>query len=140
MTNTKSSNKTILWADDDPDDLMLMQDIIKEYKHQYHIIEVPNGREALKYLQQCKQADRFPCLVILDMNMPILDGKETLAQIKKDEIYSGIPVVMFTTSNSDIDKLFCKKYNVELITKPPEYTKVQNALSKMLSYCNPQES
>ena len=128
-------NNTILWADDDPDDLLLMQDLLKLHPYRYSIIEVPNGRAALQYLQNCKEANHFPCLVILDMNMPVLNGKETLVAIKKEQAFLSIPVVMFTTSSSELDKIFCKKYQVELITKPPEYNKVQQALSKLLSYC-----
>lgn len=125
----------ILWADDDMDDLMLMRQVLQELGDNYNIKEVHNGKEALDYLQDGKQANRLPCLIILDMNMPVMDGKETLSRLKKDEALKEIPVVFFTTSNSQIDKLYCKHHGVEMITKPPQYANLKDAVQKLLKYC-----
>ncbi len=133
MSNNIPSGKTILWADDDADDLMLMHDVLKETDQHYEIVEVPNGRKALEYLKSCTH---YPCLIILDMNMPIMNGQETLSIIKLHEQYKNIPVVVFTTSNSEMDRVFCKKYGVEMITKPPEYRSFHKIVLKMLNYCD----
>lgn len=125
----------ILWADDDMDDLMLMRQVLQELGDNYNIAEVHNGKEALDYLQEGKQANTLPCLIILDMNMPVMDGKETLSRLKKDEALREIPVVFFTTSNSQIDKLYCKHQGVEMITKPPQYANLKDAVQKLLKYC-----
>ncbi|MGN6163185.1 MAG: response regulator [Flavisolibacter sp.] len=127
---------TILWADDDADDLMLMKEILLKNNRNYEIVEVRNGKEALDFLKQAKEAAHLPCLIILDINMPILDGKETLSILKKEEAYQSIPVVVFTTSNSELDKLFCNKYQVEMITKPPHYKSLENAVLRLLNFCN----
>lgn len=127
---------TILWADDDADDLMLMKEILLKNNRSYEIAEVRNGKEALEFLQRSKENAHLPCLIILDINMPILDGKETLSILKKEESYKSIPVVVFTTSNSELDKLFCKKHQVEMITKPPHYKSLENAVLRLLSFCN----
>src|SRR5690349_11198056 len=95
---------TILWADDDADDLQMMQEVMHKTGRDYNIIEVQNGREALEYLNKAKQNSDFPCLIILDINMPVLDGKETLSIIKNTKEYNEIPVVVFTTSESELDK------------------------------------
>ncbi len=137
LPNSKQMQKnTILWADDDADDLMLMKEILLKNNRDYQIIEVRNGKEALDFLQKSREGSRLPCLIILDINMPILDGKETLSILKKEEDYKTIPVVVFTTSNSELDKLFCKKYQVEMITKPPHYKSLENAVLKLLSFCS----
>src|SRR6476620_7146766 len=112
------NNRHILWADDDIDDLMLMRHVLQDLGDDYNITEVHNGQEALDYLEDSKVKDELPCLIILDMNMPILDGKETLAKLKKDEALKDIPVVFFTTSSSQMDKMYCKRNSVEMITKP----------------------
>lgn len=125
----------ILWADDDMDDLMLMRQVLQELGDNYNIKEVHNGKEALDYLQDGKRAKSLPCLIILDMNMPVMDGKETLARLKKDEALREIPVVFFTTSNSQIDKLYCKHQGVEMITKPPQYANLKDAVQKLLKFC-----
>ncbi|HEX2607451.1 MAG TPA: response regulator [Flavisolibacter sp.] len=126
----------ILWADDDQDDLLLMKEILFKNNRNLEIVEVSNGKEALQHLQTASDQSNLPCLIILDINMPVLDGKETLSIIKQTEAYQAIPAVVFTTSNSELDKLFCKKYNVEMITKPPNYKNLEAAVLRMLKFCN----
>jgi CheY-like chemotaxis protein len=129
------NTQKILWADDDTDDLMLMRHVLSDIEHEYNITEVNNGREAIDFLEKGKQESNLPCLIILDMNMPVLNGKETLSLIKKDEKLKNIPVVFFTTSSSEIDKLYCKRHGVEMITKPPRYSNLKDAVKKLLDYC-----
>jgi CheY-like chemotaxis protein len=128
--------KTILWADDDSDDLMMMKEILLKNSRNYQIKEVHNGREALDYLQRSKENSNLPCLIILDINMPILDGKETLSILKKTDPYNEIPVVVFTTSSSELDKMFCKRFDVEMITKPPHYKSLESAVLRLLQFCS----
>ena len=73
---------TILWADDDADDLLMMREILMKNGQHFELVEVRNGREALDYLNKARIKGKLPCLVILDINMPILDGKKTLSIIK----------------------------------------------------------
>lgn len=126
---------TILWADDDYDDLQMMQEILEKKGKSFEIVEVHNGKEALEYLKQAEQKAALPCLIILDINMPVLDGKETLSIIKNTKEYSKIPTVVFTTSESELDKLFCKKFNTEMVTKPPTFSTLAMALDKLLTFC-----
>jgi CheY-like chemotaxis protein len=127
---------TILWADDDSDDLLMMKEILEKNNRNYDIVEVPNGKAAIDYLEESKKTSKLPCLVILDINMPVLDGKEALTIIKRHEDFKHIPVVIFTTSSSELDKLFARKHKVELITKPPHYNSLEKAVLKMLEFCN----
>jgi CheY-like chemotaxis protein len=128
-------NRHILWADDDIDDLMLMRHVLRDLGDDYNITEVHNGQEALDYLEAAGQRHELPCLIILDMNMPVLDGKETLTHLKKDAVLKDIPVVFFTTSNSLMDKLYCQHNGVEMITKPPQYSNLKEAVQRLLRYC-----
>lgn len=125
----------ILWADDDYDDLQMMREILAKKNRDFEITEVHNGREALEYLKQAHENSDLPCLVILDINMPVLDGKETLSIIKNTEAYKDIPVVVFTTSESELDKLYCKKFNTEMVTKPPTFSTLGAALDKIFNEC-----
>lgn len=129
------AKQTILWADDDYDDLQMMQEIMHKTKRDYEIIEVHNGKEALDYLHEAKEKSDLPCLIILDINMPVLDGKETLSIIKNSMDFHEIPVVVFTTSESELDKLYCKKFNTEMVTKPPAFSTLSAALDKLLKFC-----
>ncbi len=125
---------TILWADDDADDLHMMRDILKKNNRAFELIEVQNGKEAIDYLQN-QPPDQLPCLIILDINMPVLDGKKALSIIKQSELFQSIPTVVFTTSNSELDRLYCQKYNTEMITKPPDYKSLQSAVLRLLDFC-----
>lgn len=126
---------TILWADDDADDLLLMKEILRKHNKHFTIVEVSNGREAIDYLNDARQTGQLPCLVILDINMPIMDGKEALSVIKRQPDLSILPVVVFTTSNSEMDKLYCRKMKVDMITKPPSFQSLEGAVMKLLNYC-----
>ena len=130
------SKQYILWADDDMDDLMLMRHVLRDIGESYDIREVNNGKEALDFLARGKQNSALPSLIILDMNMPVLNGKEALTAIKKDTELKDIPVVFFTTSNSEMDKMYCKRFGVEMITKPPQYSKLKEAVRKLLDGFN----
>jgi CheY-like chemotaxis protein len=125
---------TILWADDDPDDLQMMRDILAKNKKAFDIAEVRNGKEAMSYLEHA-EGENFPCLIILDINMPVLDGKETLTLLKRHEKFSRIPVVVFTTSASELDRLFCKKLGTEMITKPPTFDNLEATVIRLLDFC-----
>jgi CheY-like chemotaxis protein len=67
--------------------------------------------------------------------MPVLNGKETLSIIKKDEALKAIPVVVFTTSGSDLDKSFCNLHGVEMITKPPTFNNFKSVVQRLLRFC-----
>ncbi len=126
---------TILWADDDADDLLMMREILMKNGQHFELVEVRNGREALDYLNKARIKGKLPCLVILDINMPILDGKKTLSIIKEDKELKALPVVMFTTSNSELDRMYCQKFNTRMITKPPDFQTLQSTVLEMLQFC-----
>ena len=127
---------SILWADDDLDDIAIMRDVMLGIDNNHEIIEVDNGRKVLDYLQEAKLHNQFPCLIVLDMNMPILSGRDTLTLLKNNPDYKDIPVVVFTTSNSNLDRIFCNRYGVEMITKPVTYSTLKDTIQQLLRFCN----
>lgn len=126
---------TILCVDDDTDDLQLLQESLRDTHEDFAIIEAHNGRQAMDFLKHSKISGEHPCLIILDINMPILNGKETLSLIKSDEALKSIPVVVFTTSGSESDKRFCHLHGVEMITKPPNFKSFKSVVQKLLRIC-----
>jgi CheY-like chemotaxis protein len=127
---------TILCVDDDADDLQLLHESLKGANEDYIVLEAHNGRQALDILYRLKISDNAPCLIILDINMPVLNGKETLSIIKKDEALKSIPIVVFTTSGSYLDQQFCHLYGVEMITKPPNFHNFKSIVQKLLKFCS----
>ncbi len=110
--------QTILSVDDDVDDQSMIYDTIKAINPNARVITAMNGLESLHYLSNVNKKEHLPCIIIMDINMPLLDGKETLSRIKKDPRFQDIPVVMFTTSSSQLDRTFCDNYQVPFVTKP----------------------
>lgn len=126
---------TILWADDDDDDKRLMSEIVETADKNFLIVEASNGHEALSFLETVKYANALPCLIILDLHMPVMNGKTTIGKIKDDPIFRSIPLIVFTSSTSEEDRKFCQTHNVEMITKPSVYSELRLALKKMLTFC-----
>ena len=129
-------HQTILCVDDDPDDQMLIHETIKEINPNARIATAHNGLESLQYLMNVQSDESLPCLIIMDINMPLLDGKETLARIKKDPRFQKIPVVMFTTSSSQLDQTFCENYTVPFVTKPLRHKGLKEVIESMLQMCD----
>ncbi len=126
----------MLCVDDDEDDRDLVCIAIKEIDPSFDVAHAENGLEAIEFLSKAKEAQNLPCLVILDINMPMMDGKQTLAAIKKDEKLKELPVVLFTTSNSPLDKMYCAQYNVELVTKPSTLFNIKDEVKRLLNHCS----
>jgi CheY-like chemotaxis protein len=127
--------KTILYVDDDPDDLAIFTEIVKKIGTGFTIREATDGVHALEILRQMKEEENLPCLIVLDINMPRMDGKQTLIRLQGDRVLSAIPVVLYSTSSSELDKTFSKAKNVELITKPINYDNLTFTVNRLLAYC-----
>lgn len=137
---TPSANRhTVLWADDDPDDLMIMREVLEQINQDHQVVEASNGRDVLKYLSTLHPFE-YPCLIILDINMPVLNGRETLALIRNDAKYASIPVVMFTTSSSPKDQLYCRQHNATLYSKPNCFHEYTQAIKNLLAHCAGREA
>ena len=113
----------ILLVEDNPGDIRLTKEALKEAKVLNTLTVVQDGVEALTCLRQRgKYADaKRPDLILLDLNLPKKDGREVLAEIKNDEALKFIPVVILTTSQDEQDVL--KSYGLHAncyITKPVE--------------------
>ncbi|HJW17962.1 MAG TPA: response regulator [Flavisolibacter sp.] len=125
---------TILCMDDDVDDLAFIQEAIKNHSTPFTVVEAKNGEEGIAWLYQAKASGVLPCLIIMDINMPKMDGRRAIQIIKQDEEISRIPLVVFTTSSSSLDKRYFELYQVDYITKPNQYQAFNNKVSEMLSH------
>ncbi|MDO8312823.1 MAG: response regulator [Sideroxyarcus sp.] len=97
----KISDKPILLVEDDQVDVMTVQRALKEIKVTNPVVNKENGEEALQYLRDPKNAK--PCIILLDLNMPIMNGLEFLQVAKHDAQLKRIPVVVLTTSEEQQD-------------------------------------
>jgi len=131
-----TTDKLLLCVEDDHDDSLWIGEISAEVDPKIVFVAKPNGRDALLFLDHQKEQNHLPCLILLDLNMPLMDGKETLLAIKKDPELREIPVVVFTTSSSKKDELFCEKHGAEMITKPQSFPGFKRTIKHLvLSRC-----
>jgi len=127
---------TIVYAEDDWDDVQFVNDCFKKYDGKIELAHAPNGHEALVILLELHGKGVTPCLIILDINMPIMDGRQALVKIKEHPDLKKVPVVMFTTSNSHMDKEFAQKWGADFITKPLRYAEVEGLAEEFVKRCD----
>ncbi len=124
----------ILLVEDNPGDVRLAVEVLKDGKFVNHLSVVEDGVSALQYLRgEGKYRDSIrPDLVLLDLNLPRKDGREVLGEIKADPILRRIPIVILTTSDAEADIL--KSYDLYAncyIVKPvdlPQFVKVMRRI------------
>ena len=126
---------TVLYADDDLDDIQLLHEVFKHHSKNVHLLTFNDGLQILTYLENLTPEDIAPCLIILDINMPLMNGKETLVQLRKMERYKDVPTIMFTTSSQPRDKEFAFKYNAGFITKPINYKQLDRVADILIDHC-----
>lgn len=135
MTKSITPKNVVLYADDDPDDLELVQDAFAKYTNNVEVVSFTDGISALSYLQSLSSFDPSPCLIILDVNMPVLNGKETLVKLRQMEEFESIPVVLFTTSSQPHDKNFASRYKAGFITKPLDVKQMELITDQFIDHC-----
>lgn len=104
MNQTTTSTK-ILYADDDSDDHFFLRESITSTGLPADIVYLADGDQVIHYLE--KAGDDLPSLIVLDLNKPRLNGKQTFERLKTDDRFADIPVIILSTSNNKMDKEFC---------------------------------
>lgn len=115
--------KTVFLIDDDCDDREIFEESLTSLNLDLNYVEAKNGAEALKKLQQSDFTK--PDIIFLDLNMPIMDGRQFLIEVKKHTQYGDIPVIIYSTSSNDVDVRFAydnkasmfmtKQYSLDLL-------------------------
>ena len=127
---------TILLAEDDPGHARLIQKNLQRSKISNDIIHVNNGQDAINYLfgqgEYTEKNITLPLLVLLDLNMPVLDGYQVLERIKAHERTKRIPVIVLTTTDDlcEISRCYdlgCNAY----LTKPVDYEQFSDVIRKI---------
>lgn len=130
---------TILFIDDDPDDRELFcetaaflnqTEFVSISHHKIECLTATNGRDAVGLLHDLEAP---PALIFMDINMPIMGGKECLQTLKNSEKHSGIPVIMLSTTCADEQVRELKALGaMDCITKPTSFNALVKALSKYI--------
>jgi CheY-like chemotaxis protein len=122
----------ILLIEDDMIEVMKLNRATSSLQLSHKITETNNGEDALKLLEQ---KDNLPDIILLDLNMPKINGIEFLKILKADERLKYIPTIILTTSNNQRDLLECYKIGVAgYVLKPLKYEEYVSKIEKLLAY------
>ncbi len=129
----------ILLVDDSQADVKIIERALREASIQHRLTVIHDGRRALDYLQRLRDpatpVDREPDLILLDLNLPGLDGGQILAEIKNDVFLKSIPVVILTTSRreEDVASTYLAGANT-YIQKPAEFPRYRDLVVTLRAY------
>jgi CheY-like chemotaxis protein len=124
----------VLIAEDDLDDRLLLEEAFAAYQDICELHFVKDGEELMEYLRQSgryadPESSPKPGLILLDLNMPRKDGRQSLVEIKEDPGLRDIPIVVWTTSALEEDKLRCLGAGADgYVTKPSSFGELNEAI------------
>lgn len=120
----------ILYVDDDPEDIEIFEEAVKETDTSAKCLIAKNGKHAMDILQ----GELIPDFIFLDINMPVINGKSVLLEIRKEAKFKAIPVVMYsTTINSKEIEEYKKNGADYFLTKHNTFQDLCDELSRILS-------
>ncbi len=139
---TYANRRTIVVADDDADDCALLHDAFAAAQIDSRFEFVSDGRKLLEYLRGAvaggvadRRLDGDPAIVLLDLNMPSMNGREALAAIRADPSLRHLPVVVFSTSRQDSDILGSYQAGANsYIIKPTSFTELTRIARELGAY------
>lgn len=129
----KLSSKPILVVEDDEVDVMTIRRAFDEIAVANPVVNMEHGEAALAYLGD--PASERPCIILLDINMPVMNGIEFLHAIKSDELLRRVPVIVLTTSEEEHDK--ARSFSLGIagyMVKPVEYRKFVDMMRSIDRY------
>ncbi|WPR72526.1 response regulator [Flavobacterium sp. NG2] len=127
----------ILLIEDDEIEVMKFNRVLSTLKMSHKIIEANNGEEAIEIL---KVREIVPDIIVLDLNMPKINGIEFLGILKADEHLKYIPAIILTTSNNHTDVLECYRIGIAgYVIKPLKYEDYVDRIKKMIEYWSSNE-
>lgn len=132
-----ADEKVILLVEDDEGHAHLMLKKLQREGIENEVIHLPDGQYAVDFLYAMGEFEGqdlpIPSVILLDLNMPRLNGVEVLATIAQDEYLSQIPVIVMTTSDQPDDINECRRYGyADYIIKPPDYPKLAARIREMM--------
>lgn len=127
----------ILLIEDDAIEVMKFHRVLKTLERNHKVEEANNGEEALVLL---KEKEIIPDIIVLDLNMPKINGIEFLGILKQDEVLKYIPAIILTTSNNHRDVLECYKIGIAgYLIKPLKYEEYVDRIKKLIEYWSTNE-
>jgi CheY-like chemotaxis protein len=123
---------SILLVEDDPDDVELMIQALHDNDVPYHMETISQGDKVVPHLEQC---EKLPDIVVLDLNLPKLHGREILTRLKAQPRLQSLPVVILTTASSQPERDQCLQLGADLFITKPSTVKGFNEMIAAIVEC-----
>lgn len=131
-----ASEKFILLGEDDIDDQEILEEIFATVDPSCQLLFINNGKKVLTHLEDIKDT-HLPCLIILDYNMPELNGAEILKSLHTNHRIAKVPKIIWSTSNAPAYKTMCLQWGAsDYLVKPSKINMLEDMIKHMLSYCD----
>jgi DNA-binding response OmpR family regulator len=128
-------SKFILFGEDDIDDQELLKEVFTSIDGSFRLLFANTGEQVLSALRKCND-EQMPCLIVLDYNMPGLNGADILKELNNENRYTGIPRIIWSTSGSDLFKNTCLELGAsDYLIKPSNLKEMEDFVRYMLSVC-----
>ena len=135
ITSRDLPSKFILLGEDDADDQEMLKEVFTSIDISFVLFFVNNGKEILSALDKLKD-DQMPCLIVLDYNMPGLNGADILQELSTNERYKNIPKVVWSTAVSEKFRKICLELGaIDYVIKPNNVVGLEEVARYMLSLC-----
>ena len=132
-------SRYVIFADDDADDLELITGFFKQFNRSVNVLEFRDGKEVLAFLEEFARNTSPPLLLVLDINMPGLNGMETLAAIRRQTEFRYLPVVMYTTSTNATEKAYCESLGASWVSKSDSMDGIRQTAKILAEFCTLQD-
>lgn len=134
MSAETNSKSLVLYVDDDSDDLLLVREAFERHSD-IELVTFSDSYAFLKYIIKNKPFRRLPILILIDINMPLLNGRELLVLLRSYEGLKEVPMILYSTSNLESDNQIARSLNAGFITKPASMQKLNASIDDLLMKC-----
>lgn len=136
QTSPPAPEKFILLGEDDIDDQEILEEIFSTVDPSCQLLFINNGKKVLTHLEDIND-ENLPCLIVLDYNMPELNGAEILKNLHNNHRVAKVPKIIWSTSNAPAYKSMCLELGAcDYLVKPSKINMLEDMIKHMLSYCD----
>lgn len=128
-------DKFILYVDDDIDDIEIWKEVFTNFSDAPQLDAVSSGELALQYLESIRDSQKHLCFLLVDMNMPKMDGKKLVQTVKQDKQFQEIPIAFVSTSMNPKDEQLALNLGVLYYRKPSSIEGLKQLASEIIRYC-----
>jgi CheY-like chemotaxis protein len=126
----------LIYVSTDAAAVEMLEEVLHRVDKKKLLMAVSNGYDLIQFLQNVKQGESYPELIILSTHRSRLNGRELLELLKTDDIYRMIPVIMFVTGEQELEEKWCERLGTETIVSPTIPNEWVTAAHKICAACN----